>query len=511
MPYVVAEARVRSQPRDVPVLRSIVAAAKAGEAEATEVLLATHAALREAGRHFEATELRLALAATGSLDGWRLVIEHELESSGGSAELLGLTTALGPRVAFADNPWGIEAEATLASAIDGVWRPVADHAPLLVAALRARCLALALVRRAGGELALAYATVWPEDHRRRFRLDPGALEDWLGVGWLQVLVLSAPRHEHAPRTPQGLRQLRRVHGSGGGIELRLSEGGFDSLDAFVHEPADVARFAQLNGREPSELTAFADDGAGGWSVFCLAERDGTGEALFGDWDHETREVGELSTFWPWFEREALRRWLAADVASPAPAARLASAPGAARTDDLDDLFARAEAARVGPRPAESLELYAEIVSRRLPGGPYVLLQTAARRGTALALQALGRFDESLAIFDALHGGPRRMEHAGCLEAAGRIEEALKQLERAREHGAPGATDEILRLQRAAGLPRRATAEPASDLDIGDVVEHARFGRGTVVDVEDGPTVKVTVEFEHGERTLPARAVARVRE
>lgn len=54
-------------------------------------------------------------------------------------------------------------------------------------------------------------------------------------------------------------------------------------------------------------------------------------------------------------------------------------------------------------------------------------------------------------------------------------------------------------------PKRIVAD--NGFDVGDAVEHVRFGRGTVVDIEGtGPAARVTVDVGGKERTLPASSL-----
>ena len=60
------------------------------------------------------------------------------------------------------------------------------------------------------------------------------------------------------------------------------------------------------------------------------------------------------------------------------------------------------------------------------------------------------------------------------------------------------------------LPPKHAVAAEGGFDVGDAVEHARFGRGSVVDVEgSGPTARVTVDVGGKERTLPASSLRTV--
>jgi ankyrin repeat protein len=81
-----------------------------------------------------------------------------------------------------------------------------------------------------------------------------------------------------------------------------------------------------------------------------------------------------------------------------------------------------------------------------------------------------------------------------------------------EHGG-GPPEPKREAQPAApAAPLLAPTRPVatSDLDLDDVVAHARFGRGTVLDVDGtGATARVTVDFDGKERVLPASTLRRI--
>jgi ankyrin repeat protein len=77
--------------------------------------------------------------------------------------------------------------------------------------------------------------------------------------------------------------------------------------------------------------------------------------------------------------------------------------------------------------------------------------------------------------------------------------------------APAPTPGVAAPTLAAKLPPKLSSPVANDgeLELGDAVEHARFGSGTVIDVEGvGPGGRVTVRFGDMERTLPAPSLRR---
>lgn len=133
-------------------------------------------------------------------------------------------------------------------------------------------------------------------------------------------------------------------------------------------------------------------------------------------------------------------------------------------------------------------------------------------GTATILQELGDHEAVLAHLDATKSNDALacMLRATSLRALGRKEEALVQLERARDKGHDGARQEILELQTSAlkvTPPSRGLTDTSDEVDIGDRVIHKKYGPGEVVDVEDGAQTKVAVEFDSGvSRTLLLRFV-----
>jgi tetratricopeptide (TPR) repeat protein len=133
-----------------------------------------------------------------------------------------------------------------------------------------------------------------------------------------------------------------------------------------------------------------------------------------------------------------------------------------------------------------------------------------RRGECCA--ELGRHADALEDFTALlETGFRqraRLGRARSLEALGRLREALADWEHARDGGAREANAAIVQIQTAlaiGGSLRAHDGGDASGVRAGDRVQHAKFGPGLVLEVDDqGERPRAIVRFDDeaaGEKAL----------
>jgi hypothetical protein len=145
------------------------------------------------------------------------------------------------------------------------------------------------------------------------------------------------------------------------------------------------------------------------------------------------------------------------------------------------------------------------------------LSASARLELGETLMDLGRHADAFDVLDAqwrhhwttyrLESEGARLLRAACLERLQKWEEAIAELRSAVDAGSKRATAEIIRLGAARALASGPQARVDASIDIGWVVEHPRFGRGRVVDVEDGTVTHVVVELDRGgEKRLPLTLV-----
>lgn len=121
--------------------------------------------------------------------------------------------------------------------------------------------------------------------------------------------------------PEDLRTFYRVHHGLG--QLALWSNRFDNADSVypveqlgvVGEPMNkIAREQDFTpeGYRFDDLLSFYEDGAGNSENFFRTE---SGKAPIGtvDWDHETREIGHVRSFWEFLETSARKSWVGASV------------------------------------------------------------------------------------------------------------------------------------------------------------------------------------------------------
>jgi hypothetical protein len=126
---------------------------------------------------------------------------------------------------------------------------------------------------------------------------------------------------------------------------------------------------------------------------------------------------------------------------------------------------------------------------------------SARLALAETLRELRRFEEAVDAVAALQGEEALLLRGECLAALERWNEALSAYASARDqHGSARARERFLELTAANALRvARPPVRSQTSLDIDATVEHPKFGRGRVVDVEEGNVTFVVVEFERGEQ------------
>lgn len=207
---------------------------------------------------------------------------------------------------FAANPWGIEPDAGWSAALDRVWAPVADHAPHLIAAVRDRTLALALLNDPDGRAALAYVAWRPDDADAADPREPITFEQLADPGHdshPQIVLGAAPRTVDpatvlpvlAGPVPRPVREFWSVHESLGRLHPRFAHNMLDFFDGRLDEATD-----RLRGLPPDRFVADAGrndflaylfdldvlDDAGYPAVACWAFKDGD-------------DVGGHKSFWDW--------------------------------------------------------------------------------------------------------------------------------------------------------------------------------------------------------------------
>jgi len=166
---------------------------------------------------------------------------------------------------------------------------------------------------------------------------------------------------------------------------------------------------------------------------------------------------------------------------------------------------RAAALRALGRLGEAIAVLREMPSDCTALSEWALEGGPGRAGVLLAevLWDAGHLEDAAAQFERVG---QRIERAKCLEALGRLGEALRVYETCRDQR-PEVVEHVLRVERALSLRARPRGAPrrAWAFELGDIVSHAKLGRGEVVDVDEGTVVRVTVRFEGeaGTRTVPA--------
>lgn len=203
---------------------------------------------------------------------------------------------------------------------------------------------------------------------------------------------------------------------------------------------------------------------------------------------------------------------------------------AARGDDRRAEKALGASAKDGDDCARETERYqekgadGEIVS--VDVGAKVFLETtldpqmnrrqrshAARRVLAEIAAKRGAWEQVLTRLETLDAPGDELARARAFLALGREAEGAAALERAAAAGVVEAQEMLQERRRRAAIEVKPKAlVPAEAVDLDDRVEHAKFGTGTVADVEisGGKAARVSVAFDDGStRTVPAGAVRKV--
>lgn len=189
-----------------------------------------------------------------------------------------------------DNPWRVRAGEPVAGAVARVLAPLRRRAPLFVAGLARRTLALALLQGGDGEPRLAYL----------YRRDDD--------GSLGVLLGRAPRDparavERGFRLPLALRELYAAHAGLRGAGARLfGPDELVSLTSVCRGRLELFR-GRNGGAEPDRFRVLLRDEEGG-EVLDLDRLDARGDPLVRRFYRATCEVEGAAAFWDWFEDHA---------------------------------------------------------------------------------------------------------------------------------------------------------------------------------------------------------------
>lgn len=133
----------------------------------------------------------------------------------------------------------------------------------------------------------------------------------------------------------------------------------------------------------------------------------------------------------------------------------------------------------------------------------------ARLTLGESLFDLARFSEAADVLAASSSEKARLVHAACYERLERTDDAIAAYSGlVRDFGSEHGRERLQALMAARALRSRGrTTRADSSIDIGCIVEHAKLGRGEVIDVEDGRVTQIVVMFESvGEKTLAASFV-----
>jgi tetratricopeptide (TPR) repeat protein len=136
------------------------------------------------------------------------------------------------------------------------------------------------------------------------------------------------------------------------------------------------------------------------------------------------------------------------------------------------------------------------------------LPVAAELALAETLRGLGRFQEALEALTS-QGEEATLLRGACFEGLEQWSDAKAQYALARDAGSARGREHFARVTAASALrlARPAPAAPAGGVDLDSIVEHPTFGRGRVIDVEEGRVPFLVIAFEGaGEKRLAARLV-----
>jgi hypothetical protein len=283
-----------------------------GSREVVDLLVARLERLRKgkwSREHFEeSVQIEKALLSISSLEAvlaslsW-LLRPHHREARITGVCLRGETLGM----PFAPNPWGIEPGATLAQALEHVWKPVADRAPRWVEALQRELLGLALLEGRGGPW-LGYLHLWVREPNevgktRWERPFPSRRRQDL-VLWGEMASISLfwggpPRSpsDEAPSTD--VSRLCAVHSTvqNGMASLRESGG---TLEGFFNRSTLEEEVYEESGRRLGEFVPFFGYGDDRMDLLDLVEFDSDGEPLVRHWSDGTLGT-QVRSFWPWLE------------------------------------------------------------------------------------------------------------------------------------------------------------------------------------------------------------------
>lgn len=196
--------------------------------------------------------------------------------------------------------------------------------------------------------------------------------------------------------------------------------------------------------------------------------------------------------------------------------------------DARNLFARGRALRALDRPDEAIQaLRAALECCRAEASTSaeagVVEQLAsieeekdvrfgARFALGEVLRDTKRFTDAIEVVADLRSEEAILLRAECFEALGSWREAKEQYALARdEWQSKRAQERLLDWNASAALQApRPVASGQASFELGGVVEHAKFGRGQIIDVEEGRATIVVVDFgSKGEKRLPPSSLTRV--
>lgn len=127
---------------------------------------------------------------------------------------------------------------------------------------------------------------------------------WVGGLPVEKNEIRKFNQETSYEIPTSIHGLYKIHN---GFEVDgLSGWGFRKLqNLFFLSEFDIWEEVDSD-YDPSKLMAFWGDGVGNYQCFNFDSSTKHGDFLTCDWDHETRQLGNLETLWDFFERVVIR-------------------------------------------------------------------------------------------------------------------------------------------------------------------------------------------------------------
>ena len=231
-------------------------------------------------------------------------------------------------VPFPPNAWGVPPGAGLTGAIETVWGPVADLAPMFVRTAHERTLALAHVTGADGAESLAYIVSGTNDDRMscepawQVTRRPPGLDDLTRLGedeYVRVVTGTAPQAADPEAVvpvlggpvPGAVRRLWAVHhGIGGHYESKVGGRLDGNVLGFCQGDRDEGLKRTGGKAEPDRLVLAVGQGDFESYALDLDVLDHEGEPTVVTWFWKEWGTGVNRWFWDWFDDEGTRLvWL----------------------------------------------------------------------------------------------------------------------------------------------------------------------------------------------------------